>query len=648
MAADNHLKYRPDIDGLRAIAVLAVMYFHFFPKRLRSGFIGVDVFFVISGFLISTIVFSNLERGEFSVLGFYNRRIRRIFPALLAILVALLAIGYFTFLADEYALAGKHVAGGAGFVSNFVLNSESGYFDAAAESKPLLHLWSLGIEEQFYIVWPLLLAFVRRRNFSFLPITIVIAGVSLGSNLYLLRTSSAAAFYLPLARFWELMVGGLLAYITLHRPAALERFRDERAVLGAVLLVVGLLVIDRNKAFPGWWALLPTLGTALLISAGPTALLNRRLLSFKPLVWIGLISYPLYLWHWLLLATYRILGFHLRAAAVSLIAAAFVLSVITYFFIEKPVRKSRRRLVPIALLIAMAVVGGAGWYVYRAGGLEGVGYRTPEKTAFAGYFENSLPAWKYFERERILEKYATRCDFYDLASYRAGKATSVPADGIASDCYVRDPKKLRSVFVWGDSHAQQFHHGLSEQLPADWQVLQIASSGCTPRLDAEDSDHDYCARSNWLALKSIAEIKPDVVIVGQNLPPSVDDLERLSRRLHELGAVRVIFAGPTPHWTRDLPKIILRDLWPAPPRRTHVGIDQSIVDSDRSLQSKFKPAGNDRYVSLIDYFCNADGCLVYLGDDVKTGVTSWDYGHLTPIASTTFAKDVLVPLILLR
>lgn len=174
----SHPNYRPDIDGLRAIAVLAVVAFHAFPSWVRGGFIGVDVFFVVSGYLISTIIFENLDRGTFCFSEFYARRIKRIFPALILVLISCFAFGWFFLLSDELNQLGKHVAAGAGFVSNLVLWNESGYFDNSAETKPLLHLWSLGIEEQFYIVWPLLLWFAWKCKFNLLTITIVFAATS--------------------------------------------------------------------------------------------------------------------------------------------------------------------------------------------------------------------------------------------------------------------------------------------------------------------------------------------------------------------------------------------------------------------------------------------------------------------------------------
>src|SRR6516165_2306372 len=208
-------KYRADIDGLRAVAVLAVVGFHAFPAWLKGGFVGVDLFFVISGFLISTIIFENLNSKTFSFLEFYIRRVRRIFPALLIVLSASLAFGTVTLLADEYQQLARHISAGAGFVSNYVLWGESGYFDNTADTKILIHLWSLGIEEQFYIVWPLLLWAAWTRRMNLLLVTGAVAAVSFAWNLWEVRSDPIATFYSPQTRFWELQIGSMLAYLSL-------------------------------------------------------------------------------------------------------------------------------------------------------------------------------------------------------------------------------------------------------------------------------------------------------------------------------------------------------------------------------------------------------------------------------------------------
>jgi peptidoglycan/LPS O-acetylase OafA/YrhL len=358
----RHAAYRPDVDGLRAVAVLAVLAYHAFPHSAPGGFAGVDVFFVISGFLITGIILDGLKDGSFTFAEFYWRRVRRIFPALILVLASSLGLGWLVLLPDEFAMLGKHVAAGAGFVSNIVFWREAGYFDAAAELTPLLHLWSLGVEEQYYFVWPLLLFLFRKDAKRMLGMMLALAAVSFAANVLLIGARPEAAFYLPLTRFWELMAGGLLAFFGL-RPA---HHPNARAIAGAGLLALSFGLLDGQRDFPGWWALLPVAGSALLISAGPAAWINRNLLASRAMVYVGLISYPLYLWHWPLLSYARIVHGGEPPAALrwGLLAAAVVLSVLTYELVEKKIRFARlpvmRRISFPALAASMAVAGLAG------------------------------------------------------------------------------------------------------------------------------------------------------------------------------------------------------------------------------------------------------------------------------------------------
>lgn len=363
-----HPKYRPDIDGLRAIAVLSVVGFHAFPSWVKGGFIGVDVFFVISGFLISGIIYENLDKGEFTFREFYARRIRRIFPALIVVLSACLVFGWFSLLTDEYKQLGKHIAGGVSFISNFLLWQESGYFDNSAETKPLLHLWSLGIEEQFYIIWPMLLWLTWKRKFNFFAVTLAIAAGSFYLNLSDIKQNPVDTFYSPLTRFWELMCGGLLAWVTIYKKASLAAFRlkldhfivstiyrdkeiekgitlsNLSAFTGLVLLVYGFAIIAKDFYFPGVWALVPVFAALLIISAGPAAWINRRILSTKLLVLFGLISYPLYLWHWPLLSFAQIIenGTPSRNIRIVTVVISIVLAWLTMKLIEKPFRFGKK------------------------------------------------------------------------------------------------------------------------------------------------------------------------------------------------------------------------------------------------------------------------------------------------------------------
>ncbi len=366
-------KYRPDIDGLRAIAVLAVMGFHAFPEAAPGGFTGVDVFFVVSGYLISTIVLENLERGRFSFAVFYARRVRRIFPALAVVLLSALAFGWVALFADELAQLGKHAAAGAGFVSNVVLWGEAGYFDNAADTKPLLHLWSLGVEEQFYLVWPALLWIGWRARSRLAGAIAALGLLSFALCVWLAAHDAVAAFYAPVTRLWELLLGAWLAHRAARRGAAADqpRLADLRAWVGMALIVFGIVAISRESVFPGAWTLAPTLGAFLLVSAGPGAWLNARVLSARLLVGIGLISYPLYLWHWPLLSFARIVEGAPPAAGVRLgaLLASVALAWATYAWVERPVRFGARPRAATALACALVLAAGwAGFECFRHAG----------------------------------------------------------------------------------------------------------------------------------------------------------------------------------------------------------------------------------------------------------------------------------------
>jgi peptidoglycan/LPS O-acetylase OafA/YrhL len=336
--------YRPDIDGLRAVAVTLVVAFHAFPSWVRGGFIGVDIFFVISGYLITNIIIDDLAKGQFSVADFYERRIRRIFPALLTVLSATLLIGWYALLPDEFNRLGQHVVSGVLFVSNLTLWSELGYFDAIGETKPLLHLWSLGIEEQFYLVWPLLLAFSTVNPRWKILLICLLTLASFLINVALVGSSASTAFFIPIARFWELLAGALISYTQAFQARSISKFTIRYgniiSIMGVTFLLAAVALIDRDRQFPGWWALLPVIGTALLILGGIDSYINSKLLSIRPLVWLGKISYPLYLWHWPLLSYLWIINGGLPSKEEKLIAvlASIVLGWLTFRYIEHPFR----------------------------------------------------------------------------------------------------------------------------------------------------------------------------------------------------------------------------------------------------------------------------------------------------------------------
>ena len=363
----QHL-WRTDITGLRALAVLPVLLFHAFPDYLPGGFFGVDIFFVISGYLISGIIFRGLLSNTFSYADFYAKRIRRILPNLMLVLAFCFIMGWFWMSAREYATLGQHIYASAGFYQNFRLMGEAGYFDAASETKPLLHLWSLAIEEQFYIVFPILGTVLWRFwKSKFLMVTAVILITVCSLEACLMTPDKNTAVYFPLTRFWELGAGILLTAVETFGLFDFRRLalwvRNAASLLGLVF-IVGAMVLYRTKyGHPGWVTLIPVTGAVLLIAAQPDALVNRTLLSWRPMIFVGLISYSLYLWHWPLLAFLFICEPQAPKSVIgAVLALSFVLSAAVYRFVEQPMRRTKRfgKWLVTGLLLALVLTFAGG------------------------------------------------------------------------------------------------------------------------------------------------------------------------------------------------------------------------------------------------------------------------------------------------
>ncbi len=648
------MQYRREIDGLRALAVLPVILFHAGVPGFDGGFVGVDVFFVISGYLITSILLAEQAQGTFSILRFYERRARRILPALYVVMACAVVGAWFVLLPDDMKDFSESLAAVPLFVSNVLFWHQSGYFEKAVDLKPLLHTWSLAVEEQYYLFIPLLLLSLRRWGWVVLQCVLAVLAVgSLALAQKTVHTSHDFAFFLLPTRAWELLAGSMVAVhmaIQAAKPTVPWSVwaQDAAGVLGLGLLAYAVFGFTPETPFPSVYTLVPIVGTALLLLCVTKQGLVGRALGCKPLVGIGLISYSAYLWHQPLLvfARHRVLGELDTPDIVVALALTFGLAYASWRWVEQPVRHARS--VSVKWVAAMAVLGGMafmalGYQGYRTNGFED--RLTGAKGEFIRYYEDSLPEWRYKVREGISEKFRNDCNFYDIAKFRAGAESRVPLPSIADSCYTRDPQKPHAVFVWGDSHAQHLHVGLKDHLPSDWQILQVASSGCAAEVSLNPDPEDYCKHSNWFALRQIAQTKPDIVLIGQNSHHDAQHMQALGTELLRLGVRRVVFAGPAPHWRADLPEIAAYKLWDERPRHTWVGLNTTKVDTDRSVKAAFPHSASMQYVSLIDYFCNEQGCQVYLGDDMSTGLTSWDYGHLTPMASRAFARDVLVPLL---
>lgn len=625
-----HPKYRADIDGLRALAVLCVVGFHAFPGRITGGFIGVDIFFVISGFLISTIIFGNLQNNSFSYLEFYQRRIRRIFPALMAVLLACLGLGWFGLLAGEYQQVGKHTLGGIGFISNFMLWNEAGYdyFNTASEAKPLLHLWSLAIEEQFYIIWPLLLVFLWKRKWNFLFVASSIALLSFAINLLSFPEHAQAAFYSPLSRFWELIIGGLLAYALLYKSDLFARFRNVQSFAGLALIAAGLVFINVEQAFPSWRALLPVFGAALLISAGPAAWCNRMLLSNKIAVWFGKISYPLYLWHWPLLSMAMLWNNEETPAGMvrlGLVFLAVLLAWLTYQFIELPIRAGNKGST-VQLVSAFCLVGMLAAPVIIFQGLPGRVINQDETRVF-------LDQYKKLTRLGLSDYYQERCDFSDWATGKNKGSIDGACTATSGD---------RPVYLlWGDSHGQALSFGIRKNISPSVQLAQVITSGCKPKLHPDPkngTDKSACQASNEFAIEFIEKNKPARVFIVQSQDHQLTDWTEVAA-LVEANQGELVLVGPVPQWKPSLPVIVARDL---KARHDYVGegLDPKILETDEKLHAIY--AGSKvRFVSVIDKLCRHDECRAKVPSHDGFDLIALDYGHLTPAGSDFVAKTAL-------
>jgi peptidoglycan/LPS O-acetylase OafA/YrhL len=494
------LTYRPDIDGLRAVAVLAVVIFHSGVGWIPGGFAGVDVFFVISGFLISRIVISSLRTQSFSLDVFYVRRARRILPALYVVTGSTFFLAVLVLLPLELIRLSESILSTNLFISNLLFWKQAGYFDAVAELKPLLHTWSLAVEEQFYLVWPLLLAFTYRRGWVLQWVVLSLLLVSLVSSCLLLGKVPSAVFYLFPFRAWELLMGAMLA-AGFMESVANSRYKHGVSMVGLGLLVLSVFLLNKSLPFPGWAALPPVAGAMLLIAAGKDAVVNRYVLGSRPLVFVGLISYSLYLWHWPLLAYVRIanLGQLPVAQAAVAITISFVLAWFTWRYVEQPFR-------------AVGAVGQPGVLLAK--------FALPGVLLCLG--ATTTLAYQGFPGRINARALAAQDAALDFNTSRSGCHLNMANMALPefADCTSRRPlgNAANTVLVWGDSHAEAMVPGVVV-MPGlnESEALQMTKTSCPPLIGAQvlraGVEYRECEAFNKKVLDSLIENKAITTVV---------------------------------------------------------------------------------------------------------------------------------------
>jgi len=612
------VQYRPDIDGLRGLAILPVVLFHVGFPAFAGGFTGVDVFFVISGYLITSLIYPQMQAGGFSFAAFYERRIRRLFPALFAVVAACLLLATLLLPVDLRSFS-LSIAATALFAANFLFWSTTGYFDSTADSKLLLHAWTLSVEEQFYILFPaFLLLALRYLPRHALGLILALAALSLAASATVAASEPAAAFYLPFFRAWELLLGALLAMNAIP-PVTSPALRDGLSLLGMFFVGYAVFTYTEGTTFSGVHALLPCIGTALLIHTGRDGGSRMaRILALRPVQFVGLISYSLYLWHWPLVvfAKYFANAELNLTEQLLVLAASFVLAIASWRYIERPFR-GENGLLSRATLFRTA---GALTAAFVAIGLAG---------HYSGGLPSRLPRVGADQPRVLMHQHCMNREPTRIAS---GEVCVLGAKSGAAPTFM----------LWGDSHAVALAPAIERAaIRAGRAGILAGQAGCLPFLGVERHDrHDFPCREFNEAVPKLLERYPDVrtvVLAGEwalyaegsrfgqatrapvlisrdgvdgNSRAFYDGMARTVRFLSERN-LKVVFVTQAPEIGWDVPSVLARSQAydrppPAPPSLDDYRTRQKKVTDIVAEISQRHPV---RVVDIARILCPGKSCL---------------------------------------
>ncbi|MBP8143838.1 MAG: acyltransferase family protein [Inhella sp.] len=604
-AATLSRDYRPDVDGLRAIAVLAVIAFHLWPDRVPGGYLGVDVFFVISGYLITGLALAEAERGAFDWRAFYERRARRILPALLLMLACTLAAGFVWMHAQERMALGASAAATAVWSANFYFWRNTGYFLEAANAQALLHTWSLGVEEQFYLAFPLLLWLHRRWGWS-----VFAAGLlaSMALNALVMPTHPSASFFMLPTRAWELLAGCLLA----AQQSKLRPLTPALSWLTVPALLLCFLVSTPESRLPA--SLLAVLLTTLILHGG------APLLRLRALVFIGLISYSLYLWHQpvLVFASLQLDRSLTGLDLLGVLPLMLLLAWASWRWVETPLRRrggNRRRFVALAASVSAAVLTLAGLMWLHGGSL------LPKSPA----------------QDRLLREPFDFAKPYGLGQCFLTETQNASHFG---DCRTQG-RGAPKVLLWGDSYAAHWMPGLRSRAELYATLVQRTVSGCEPRLPRAGQS-DRCSEIDRAVLASLKAQPPDLLLLSARWSDrSLQTLPELVRTARSMGIQQVLVLGPTPRWRGGIRGLLLdqgADFDHLPPTMLLPQAHQQ-RRLNSALQDRVEPAGG-RYVDLLTALCD-EGMRCPVSEDGRwPTLNTWDEGHLTSRGSESFARRI--------
>lgn len=630
----DKIPYRRDIDGLRAIAVVSVLIFHVAQSFLRGGFIGVDVFFVISGYLISSNIIQQVDDGKFSIARFYEHRIRRIFPAYAVVLLFTTVFVLWKFMPTEIGAYAKTLAAAIASVTNIYFWATTDYFAVSAEELPLLHTWSLAVEEQFYLLFPFLIVGINRwfpkRRVS---IVIFIFLASLVASVVGTYTAPIATFYLLHTRAWELLLGTILA-LKVIPTARSAKTRNLTAGIGLALIVLPMFLYWPYTRFPGLAAVPPCLGAAMILHSGEAGeSYVSRLLSLPPMVFVGLISYSLYLWHWPLMVLQRT-DFLLIASDSRIVtrgavfAASFVFATLSWWLVERPTRNrtlvTSKNVVVGSGLAALGLLIAAGTLSYTQ-----------------GFQERFAPA------TRAVAKYL---DHDEVHQFRTGQCfldRDTPFQKFDMAECLPNLSDRPTYLLFGDSHAAAISYGLRKAFP-DANVLQLSGVGCPPTIVLQPGASEACSGLNDLAFNKLPQTRRiskawlvarwNVGRLGQGPGWNRDWLSDLLKSVNEFRkrGIDVVVIGPMPEYKSRLPRLLATSIQSHDPDLVHRSISRESLALDQ-LMAGFARENGISYVSLASTLCKDQTCLEYAAPGVPL---LFDSDHLTEDGAVMVAKEI--------